>query len=485
MHTGPGLSGSLSTPAMGTLSAALQGILCCLIFSALLSSVWAAHLSAGPVSACSLPLFHQVWRAGVPPRTGEGCPERCQPAGAPSLDGRRGCGQCRQGHRRTGLSLPLTLASSLPIAVHRDLALHHPDLSAAHHGPVLPRVHPGEPSATSQTWPTVLVVSCQLCLPAGSCGQVTHPCGPQQRVAVRDSMYWALERAGVHPGGYHPLLPQDMPLDAWRARGLHGAGRAECGQQGGMIPGWPGRGASGVCPWVGVPHLLTEGEGVSCPRRNPSGRSAQACTAWLWPQSQAQGPERRLCCSSGSWWSPCRAWSICLWTSSTRCRCTRWASGCAGPTGSQVGLRAGWGRAGWGACSGALKAALCVAGRQGAQGPGSGGELQEEPRLQVQRPQAQPSCLLSLSCDECAVCSEACLHCRVGSACVSFRRDVSPVAVRVCACWRPSTGSWPPRRLPSWPAQPPLLAPLEAEALVCMLTPAIGWPDRRLSPLQA
>lgn len=37
----------------------------------------------------------------------------------------------------------------------------------------------------------------------------------------------------------------------------------------GVVPGWPGRGASGVCPWVGVPYLLTKREGVSCPPPPP------------------------------------------------------------------------------------------------------------------------------------------------------------------------------------------------------------------------
>lgn len=167
-------------------------------------------------------------------------------------------------------------------------------------------------------------------------------------------------------------------MDAWRAGVSMVQGGQSVASRRGVVPGWPGRGASGVCPWVGVPYLLTKREGVSCPPhpQDLSGRSAQACTVWLWPQFQAQGPERRLCCSSGSWWSLCRAWSICSWTSSTRCRCTHSASGCAGPTGSRVGLRAGWG-----ACPGALKAEVCAAGGQGAQGPGSGGELQGEPCL--------------------------------------------------------------------------------------------------------
>ena len=48
---------------------------------------------------------------------------------------------------------------------------------------------------------------CRLCLPAGSCGQTTHLCQPQQRVAVLDSVYWALEWIGVHPGGTTPYCP--------------------------------------------------------------------------------------------------------------------------------------------------------------------------------------------------------------------------------------------------------------------------------------
>lgn len=100
---GLGCPVSLSTPAAGTLSSALQSVLLLTDFHPLLSSVRAAHLSAGPASAHSLPLCHPVWRAGVPPRTGEGCPEWCQAAaGAPSLDSRRGCGQCRRGRPQRG-----------------------------------------------------------------------------------------------------------------------------------------------------------------------------------------------------------------------------------------------------------------------------------------------------------------------------------------------------------------------------------------------
>lgn len=55
-----------------------------------------------------------------------------------------------RGTPSAGLLMPLTLASFLLVAVHRYLALHHPDFSAAHHGPVLPGVHPGEPSTTSR-----------------------------------------------------------------------------------------------------------------------------------------------------------------------------------------------------------------------------------------------------------------------------------------------------------------------------------------------
>ena len=99
-------------------------------------------------------------------------------------------------------------ASFLPVAVHWDLAVHHPGLPSAHHGPVLLGVHTGEPSAVYHggagrvTWPVDLAHSAW----SGDCQQLWagRPSLPATwGVAVLDSgqCVLALEQAGVPPGG--------------------------------------------------------------------------------------------------------------------------------------------------------------------------------------------------------------------------------------------------------------------------------------------
>lgn len=254
-----------------------------------------------------------------------------------------------------GLLLLLMLASFFLVAVHRDLALHHPDFPTAHHSPVLPGVHPGEQSAASGGLAhSAQSGDCWLCLPAGSCGETTRLCRPQQRAAILDSVLGPGAGRGP-PWRVPPPTTLGHAAGCMEGRALCGARGAECGQRetrGTQVAGprgqwrvsldWralsSGRAGGGFLSPVLRPQV--QGWAPACPG-DLSGRSAQACAAWLWPRSQAQGPEHRLYCSSGSWWSLCRAWSICSWTSSTRCRCTRLASGCAGPTGLQVGLHAG------------------------------------------------------------------------------------------------------------------------------------------------
>lgn len=85
----------------------------------------------------------------------------------------------------SGMRPQLMLVPLLPAAVHRDFALHHPGLPVAHHCPVLPGVHPGEPwdalgmAPGRGALPTVLRVMTvsSACQPDNH-RQATHCCRP-------------------------------------------------------------------------------------------------------------------------------------------------------------------------------------------------------------------------------------------------------------------------------------------------------------------
>lgn len=136
--------------------------------------------------------------------------------------------------------------SFLPAAIHWDFALHRSGLPAAHHSPVLPGVHPGEPwGALGMTrgrgaLPTVLrVVTDRCACQPGSYGQAIHGCRPCDcsRLSGQCVLGPGVGR-GSTQRGHHPLL--------WDTQ--MGTGRA-----GSMVSGswwWPP-----LCAWHEGGHL--------------------------------------------------------------------------------------------------------------------------------------------------------------------------------------------------------------------------------------
>ena len=139
-----------------------------------------------------------------------------------------------------GLLLLLMLASFFLVAVHRDLALHHPDFllpTTALYYLVFTLVSRApRPGA----WPTV-----RRGVTAGSACQRAAVGRPPARAGHNRgwlfwTLYWGLEQAGVHPGGYQPLPPWDMPLDAWRAGLAMVRGGLSVASRRGVVPRWLG-----------------------------------------------------------------------------------------------------------------------------------------------------------------------------------------------------------------------------------------------------
>lgn len=113
--------------------------------------------------------------------------------------------------------------SLLPAAIHWDFALHRSGLPAAHHGPVLPGVHPGKPwGAWHDTWPRapanrLRVVTARCACQPGSYGQAIHCCWPRgcSRLSGQCVLGPGVGR-GSTLGGHHPLL-WDTQLGTGRA----------------------------------------------------------------------------------------------------------------------------------------------------------------------------------------------------------------------------------------------------------------------------
>lgn len=275
-----------------------------------------------------------LWCAGSHPaggfvspsvsHAGDGCPERVflsvsgSPgvllADSPLLPGCRGvwCGRPRRCGARCrawapadpdGDAAPLALTRcGSPAAVRRDSALHRPALPPAHHSPVLPGVHPGEPRGARRSgrcawpwriWPMALGPSTGSagCVAQAACSRLSGRCvlGP---------------RAGRGPSlGVPPIaLGHTAGCTGDRTQGASG-----------MFPGGELPLPTASLP----PHSWAQRWGELCPPQDEL-RALPRGLEPLFPFAVAQHPlgchalghvalSAMCCCSSGSWWWPCRA----------------------------------------------------------------------------------------------------------------------------------------------------------------------------------